>query len=119
MYNTTILIHEIAVNCFIGVSRTERLIKQTLLISVELTLNTKKASITDMISDTVDYKRVYDEIITHTEDTSVHLLETLARQICDICLQYKQVKKVKIQVTKKNRLPKAKHVTVMIEKSYE
>ncbi|HEX8965679.1 MAG TPA: dihydroneopterin aldolase [Patescibacteria group bacterium] len=113
---TTITITDIAVPCIFGVSDAERSQKQTILVTVELVINADKASKSDNILDVlVDYKKVYETVISITENSQFHLLETLAKRLVDTFLSIKGVYKAKVIVTKPNRLVHAKGVSVQMK----
>lgn len=113
---TVITITDIAVLCIFGVSDAERSQKQTILVTIELVVNAEKASKSDNIVDVlIDYKKVYETTISITENSQFHLLETLAKRLLDTFLSIKGVYKVKVIVTKPNRLPNAKGVSVQMK----
>jgi dihydroneopterin aldolase len=120
MNKTTITLKDIAVSCILGVSEEERSQQQEVLITVRLTIDAAKASQSDSVEDTVNYKEVYLKIIEQVQQATYHLLEALCRHLCEVCLQYPQVQEVVISVTKPHRLPQARGVTVEMEqKKYE
>lgn len=110
-----IKITDIAIDCIIGVTEEERSKKQTIFASVELVVDAKKTAETDSIEDTVNYKNIYTEIIKKVSESKFNLLERLAKEIVSVCFSFDRVLKVKATVTKPNRLPKAKGVSVTIE----
>lgn len=110
----TIFIKDLLLKCTIGVSDTERIHKQPIAINVNLSIDTKKAALTDNVSDTVDYKKIYLGIIDIAENSSFKLLETLADHIAKFCLQDKRIEQAKIRVEKLKRLPLAKSTGIEI-----
>ncbi len=113
---TTITITDIAISCIFGVSDAERAQKQTILVTVELIVNAEKASLSDNFLDVfVDYKKVYETVISITENSQFHLLETLVKWLLDTFLAIKGVYKAKVVATKPNRLPNAKGVSVQMK----
>ena len=57
-YNDKIYIRDLAVRCIIGVNQDERTEKQDVIINVILFTDTRKAGKTDLLEDSVDYKKV-------------------------------------------------------------
>ncbi len=119
MRKTNIIIKDIAASCILGVSEEERSQKQVVLVSVVLTIDGEKASLSDTVSDTVNYKDIYLKVIETVEASQFQLLEALCRHLCSVCLQYRGVLQVKISVTKPYRLLKAQGVTVEMEEGNE
>lgn len=110
---TVIAIKDIAVSCIFGVSSEERSQPQTILVSVELVVNQEKASETDNFSDViVDYKKIYETVISITENTKFHLLEKLTKTLLDTFLATKGVSKAMVTTTKPTRLKMAKGVSI-------
>lgn len=114
--NGKISIKDIAIDCIIGVTPYERSKKQAILVSLLLELDMDKASQTDALEDTQNYRNIYEDVIMLVEQSEFHLLEALAGNIITRCLEYHGVLSVTVQVTKPNIFEKAKGVTVEITK---
>jgi D-erythro-7,8-dihydroneopterin triphosphate epimerase len=112
---TTITITNMRVSCIVGVSEKERSKSQEILITIKLNVDAKKASETDNVSDTINYRELYTSIYQLVSKSKFYLLEALAKHIVTFCLQYTQVKKIKVAVTKPTILQNTDGVTVTIE----
>lgn len=116
---TKILIKDLKVSCILGVGKQERSKPQEVTITVVLTVNANKASVSDDVSDIVNYRELYTALVDGIAKTSFHLLEALCNYVADICLQNPVVESVKVTITKPNRLEKAAGVVVEMEKDHE
>lgn len=112
-----IIIEGLEVSCIIGVLDKERISKQPVVIDIELSLDLSIPSKSDDIADTLDYFKIYEDIVSLAEKSSFYLIEKLAEQIADLCLQNDLVKAVKVSVKKPNALEKAKFASVQIKRS--
>lgn len=70
-----------------GSAENERMFGQPFIVDVELYLDTRLAGETDLVSDAVDYGRVYDIIEDHVENESFSLIESLAEKISSNVLE--------------------------------
>jgi D-erythro-7,8-dihydroneopterin triphosphate epimerase len=103
-------IRDILLRCIIGINPDEREKKQDIVINVTLYANLTKACQSDNIKDTVDYKKVKNEIVQTVEDSSFCLIEKMAEEIANICFKEPLVLKVKVSVDKPGALRFAKSV---------
>ena len=99
-----VLIKDLILRCIIGVNESERREKQDVVINVILWFDFTKATKTDNIYETVDYKKINKSIIGMVENSKFFLVETLAERIAQLCLQNKKVSKVKVTVEKPGAL---------------
>ena len=83
-----------------GVLPAEREHGQEFVIDVELDVDTRRASVTDDLSDTVDYAALSARIAAVVAGDAVNLIETLAARIADVCLADSQVAAVTVEVHK-------------------
>ena len=105
-----ILIKDLTLRCIIGVNESERREKQDVVINVILWSDFTKATETDDIDETIDYKKINKSIIGLVENSKFFLVETLAERIAQLCLQNKRVRKVKVSVEKPGALRFARSV---------
>ena len=99
-----VLIKDLTLKAIIGVNASERREKQDVVINVILWFDFTKATKTDNIYETVDYKKINKSIIGMVENSKFFLVETLAERIAQLCLQNKKVSKVKVTVEKPGAL---------------
>ena len=83
----TIFIKELCIETIIGIYDWEREIKQFVCIDLELSTEIKKASDTDDITNTVDYKAVAKRVKSFVEESKFLLIEALAEQTVNIILK--------------------------------
>jgi len=116
---TTVVIKNMKVSCILGVSNKERKMPQMISITIRLIIDGEKASRTDALIDTVNYRKIYDNVILLIENSHFHLLEALGGAIIDVCLENKRVLKVMVTIAKFNKLEKADCAVLEIEKDNE
>ena len=75
-----IFIKELCVETVIGIYDWERKIKQMICIDLELGTNILKASNSDDVKDTLDYKSVAKTVKSFLEKSEFMLVETLAEE---------------------------------------
>ena len=83
-----------------GVHSYEREHGHRLYFDVELTLDLQQAGLTDDLTKTVDYTKVYDKVKSIVEQEQFFLLEALAERIAWEILGFDAVQTVKIKVRK-------------------
>lgn len=112
-----IIISEISARTIIGTYKKERQIRQELLISGEFFCDLSAAGKSDRLQDTVNYKKLKNDIIGFVESSDYKLIESVAEGIAGLSLRFSGVKAVKIRVEKPGALSDAKTVAVEIERS--
>ncbi len=109
-----ILIRDLQFRCIVGIDPEERRDKQDITAQITLDVDLRKASRTDAIADTVDYRALKKDILRMAENSQFNLIETLAQSIADICLSRTQVARVEVIVEKPGALRFARTVAVRI-----
>ncbi|MBS83411.1 MAG: dihydroneopterin aldolase [Gammaproteobacteria bacterium] len=112
----TIFIKELCIETIIGIYDWEREIKQFVCIDLELSTEIKKASDTDDITNTVDYKAVAKRVKSFVEESKFLLIEALAEQTVNIILKEFNVSHVKGRFSKPGAVTGSKEVGVIIER---
>lgn len=107
-------IRDLKLHCIIGINENERTEKQDVIINVTLYADLKKAGNSDNINDSVDYKIMKKNIISMVEKSSFFLIEKLAMEIANLCLDNKMVKIVTVTLDKPRALRFARSVAVEI-----
>ena len=108
----TIRISNLKLRTVIGTNDWERECKQDVLINVKIDFDATKASESDHIKDTVDYKAITKRIIGEVEPSSFFLLEKLAKCILIIVMKNPLVKEATVRVDKPLALRFADSVSV-------
>src|SRR5512147_2479238 len=109
-----ILISDLLARCIIGVRDEERRDKQDVLINLSLSVDLRKAGMSDRIEDSVDYRALNKQILHMTEGSQFRLVEALAQAVADICLQHPSVKEATVRVEKPGALRFARNVGIEI-----
>ena len=114
-----ILIKDLLVRGIIGINDWEREKEQDILINITLSGDLKPAGSSDRIEDTINYRTITKQIITHVEESKRFTVEALAHDIAEICLQSEGVVKARVRVEKPGALRFAQSVGVEIERGRE
>lgn len=109
-----IFIKDLLLRCVIGINEFERRGKQDVVINVEIWSDLTSASKTDNIKEAVDYKEINKNIIKLVENSQFFLVEALAENVAQVCLQNRKVRKVRVTVEKPGALRFARSVGVEI-----
>jgi FolB domain-containing protein len=109
-----ILIENLLLRCIIGIDDLERREKQDVVINIVMWCDLARAAEADDIRKTVDYKKVNKSIVKLVEKSQFFLVETLAENVANMCLQHGGVKKVRVTVEKPGALRFARSVGVEI-----
>jgi dihydroneopterin aldolase len=111
-----VFLHDLKVECIIGIFDWERRIRQTLHIDLDMAADIKRAAASDAIADTLDYKAVAKRVVEFTDASQFQLVETLAEKIAGLVLAEFKVPWVRVCVNKKGAVRNANDVGVIIER---
>ena len=111
-----VFLHDLKVDCVIGIFDWERRIRQTLHVSLDMAADIKRAAATDRIEDTLDYKAMAKRIVEFANASQFQLVETLAEKIAALVLTEFKVPWVRVRVNKKGAVRNADDVGVIIER---
>ena len=112
-----IFLHGLTVECTIGFIDWERLVKQTVVIDLELPVDCRNASIRDEVEDTLDYKKVAKRVIAFVEASEFKLVETLAHRLALLVLEEFDLAWIRISVNKPGAIRGSRDVGVSIERT--
>ncbi|MEJ2087508.1 MAG: dihydroneopterin aldolase [Gammaproteobacteria bacterium] len=112
----TIFIHDLPVDCIIGIHPHERASRQRLVIGVELDVDFHGAAATDDLDATVDYAGVAQRVMELAVAGRYRLIEALAEAIADALLT-EPVTAVRVEITKPAALPATRRVGVRVARS--
>lgn len=112
-------IRDLRVRCVIGVFAEERRAKQDVNINITLYADLAKASKSDRMEDTVDYKALKKRIVNEIEASSYYLIERLAGRVAELCLGEQRVQRVLVLVEKPGALRFARTVGCEIVRERE
>ncbi len=111
-----VFIHDLRVNCVIGVFDWERKIKQTLSFDIEMAADTKAAAASDDLDDALNYKAVAKRVIERVENNEDLLVEKLANDLVDMIRADFPVTWVKLKLQKLGAVTGSKSVGVILER---
>jgi 7,8-dihydroneopterin aldolase/epimerase/oxygenase len=111
-----IFIHALKTETIVGIFDWERQVKQTVVLDIEFSADIRRAALTDSIDDTLNYKRVAKRVLGFIEESSFHLVETLAEHVAMLILEEFGVSWVRIALSKPGAIRNSRDVGVMLER---
>lgn len=111
-----VFIHDLQIDCVIGVFDWERKIKQTLSFDIEMAADTTKAAVSDDLEDALDYKEVAKRVIARVESNQDLLVEKLANDVIDMIRADFSVGWVRLKLQKLGAVTGSKSVGVILER---
>jgi D-erythro-7,8-dihydroneopterin triphosphate epimerase len=108
----TIRITDLKLKAIIGINPWERKNKQDVIINLTLDFDASKASQSDNIQDTVDYKAIKKNIILLVKGSKFFLLEKLVEEVLTLTMQDAKILKATIRIDKPKALRFAKSVSI-------
>ena len=115
-YSHTLFIKDCSVQTWIGVYEHEQKKPTILVFNIELDVDARQASSSDLIGDTVDYAVVVSYIREYLRHARHRLLETLTQQVADQIFSTFNVSRVRLSVAKTGILEGVASVGVEIER---
>jgi 7,8-dihydroneopterin aldolase/epimerase/oxygenase len=112
-----IFLHGLTVECTIGFIDWERLVKQTVVLDLELPVDCRNAAIRDEVEDTLDYKKVAKRVIAFVEASEFKLVETLAHRLALLVLEEFDIAWIRLSVNKPGAIRGSRDVGVSIERT--
>ena len=111
-----VFIHDMVLECLIGVYRHEHENKQKVRINLDLAVMEGESFLTDVLDQVVCYEVIADKVRGLAADGHVNLVETFAESIADMCFLDSRVLSVRVRVEKLEALADAESVGVEIER---
>lgn len=111
-----IFLHDLKVDAVIGIWDWERRIRQTVMINLEMAADVRRASETDEVDDTLNYKQVAKRVQQFVADSEFQLVETLAERVAAIVTDEFDVPWVRVRISKPGAIRGARDVGVLIER---
>ena len=112
-----VFIKALKLKTIIGIYAWERRVKQAVIFDLEMYWDIQKASETDNIQDTLDYKKVAQTIEEYVDHSHFQLIEALAEAVANLVMDTFKIEKIKVTVTKPAALSNAESVGVIIERA--
>jgi dihydroneopterin aldolase len=92
-----VFVRDLPVDCIIGLNRDERVARQRLLVSVELTSDFAAAARDDDLDSGLDYVSIAEQVKTIATNGQFRLIETLAVRVAEKLLESAAVVVVEIE----------------------
>ena len=112
-----IFIHALKTETIVGIFDWERQVKQTVVLDIEFSADIRKAATSDSIDDTLNYKGVAKRVLAFVDDSSFHLVETLAEHVAMLILEEFGVSWVSVILSKPGAIRSSRDVGVMLERT--
>ena len=112
-----IFLHGLTTECIIGFIDWERRVRQTVVLDIEVPVDCRRASLTDEVSDTLDYKRVAKRVLAYVAASEFKLVETLAHRVALLILEEFGVEWVRVTLNKPGAIRNSRDVGVVIERT--
>lgn len=112
-----IFLHGLTAECIIGFIDWERRVRQTVVVDLEMPVDCRRASLTDEIADTLDYKKVAKRALEFIGASEFRLVETLAHRLALVILEEFGLDWVRVALNKPGAIRNSRDVGVMIERS--
>lgn len=109
-----VFIHGLKVDTIIGVYEWEQQVAQPLIFDIEMINSQQKASQTDDINDSINYKNVSERVAEVCQANPVALLERLAHLVAEMILSEFDPESVAITIYKPTAVKEADSVGVKI-----
>lgn len=111
------MIKGLRARCIIGDEDWERIKAQDVRVDIELGCEITAAGKSDDLSDTIDYARVSEEIISYIKNSRFRLVEALAEGVAQVCLSMFHVHAVTVKLYKKSHVAGVDEFGVFITRS--
>lgn len=111
-----ILVKDLLVRGIVGVNDWEREKKQDILVNMEVDFDLRPAGASDRMEDSINYRTLTKDVISHVEGSAHFLVEALAREIARIAIVGHGAERVRVRVEKPGALRFAGSVGVEIER---
>jgi dihydroneopterin aldolase len=112
-----IFIHALKTETIVGIFDWERQVKQTVVVDIEISADIAKAARSDSIDDTLNYKGIAKRVLAFVDESSFHLVETLAEHVAMLILEEFGVSWVSITLSKPGAIRNSRDVGVMLERT--
>ena len=112
-----IFLHGLTADCIIGFIDWERRVRQTVVVDLEMPVDCARASLTDEVADTLDYKQVAKRALEFIGASEFKLVETLAHRLALLILEEFGVEWVRISLNKPGAIRNSRDVGVLIERT--
>lgn len=114
LYN--VFVRDLVLTCLIGIHDHEKVNPQRVRLNIDLAVGEPEGRFDDRYETIVDYEKITNAIKALLDRGHVGLVETLAEDIADVCLEDGRVTCARVRVEKIDVMPEAGSVGVEIER---
>jgi dihydroneopterin aldolase len=114
-----VYLHDLRIDTVIGVFDWERRVRQMVILDLDMAVDVRRATVSDNLSDTLNYKAVAKRLIDFVSHSEFHLVETLAERVSDLVLEEFNVTWLRLRVNKRGAVRGARDVGVIIERGMQ
>ena len=111
-----IFIDELRLSTLIGIYPREKVMPQTVEMSLQIGTSTVSAGASDDIGDTIDYAVVVERLRTELASQHFNLLEKLAEDVAGLLIEEFGARWVRVTIAKLGMMRGVKRVGVIIER---
>ena len=111
-----VFIRDLVLTCLIGVHKHERKKPQRICINIDFAVSEKFGKSTDRLVDVLCYEEIADKIRSIIRYGHVNLVETLAENIANSCLEDRRVRVARVRIEKLDVFQDAASAGVEIER---
>jgi 7,8-dihydroneopterin aldolase/epimerase/oxygenase len=111
-----VYLHDLKVDCVIGVWDWERKLRQTISLDIDMGADIRRAAQTDALDDTLNYKTVAKRLQEFVGASQYQLVETLAEKVAELLLTEFKLPWVRVSINKRGAVRGAGDVGVIIER---
>jgi dihydroneopterin aldolase/D-erythro-7,8-dihydroneopterin triphosphate epimerase len=112
-------IQDLLLRTIVGINPEERENRQDVVLNLRLETDLREPGRTDDIGQTVNYRTLCKQVIELVESSQFLLVERLAEEVAQLCLNDARVRSVRVSVEKPGALRFARSVGVVIERRRE
>jgi dihydroneopterin aldolase len=111
-----IFIDDLRIQTLIGIYPREKVVPQTIEMSLQIGTSTAGAGTSDNIGDTIDYAKVVERLRADLANEHFNLLEKLAEHVATLLLREFGAAWVRISIAKLGMMSGVRRVGVIIER---
>jgi 7,8-dihydroneopterin aldolase/epimerase/oxygenase len=116
-HGDTIFLRGLTAECIIGFIDWERQVRQSVVVDLELPADCARASLSDAVADTLDYKELSKRAVAFIEASQFKLVETLAQRLAELLITEFALEWVRLSLNKPGALRSARDVGVTLERT--
>ncbi|HUW97333.1 MAG TPA: dihydroneopterin aldolase [Acidiferrobacter sp.] len=110
-------LHDLKTDCIIGIWGWERQTRQTIVLSLDMGVDIRKAAAHDDIQYAVNYKAIAKRVTGFVSTSEFALVETLAEEVAQLVLREFPITWLRLRVNKHGAIRGAGEVGLIIERT--